>query len=74
MEIEGIPLEITVYNPKKKSVHRSPCEMPLDSLEMTEDVFNKAYGPHIVKAVFDLIQHRAFRQGLEKPKIKLVTE
>ena len=68
-EERGIPLEITVYNTKRKSKHNIPCEMPIDCVGMDHDTFSKAYGPHIVQAVFDLLQHKAFRQGFEKPKL-----
>jgi hypothetical protein len=68
----GIPLLIEVRNPKKGSQHRCPCVIPMDCLEMDIEIFNKAYGPHILQAVFDLLQHKAFRSGLEKPKTNLI--
>ena len=71
--VDGVPLEIIVYNPKRKSKHTAPCLIPMDCIDMDKDMFDKAYGPHVVQAVFDLLQHKSFRQGLDKPKIVLAT-
>lgn len=64
----GIPCLIEVRNPKKGSQHRCPCIIPMDCIDMDKETFEKAYGTHIIQAVFDLLQHKVFRQGLEKPK------
>ena len=66
---QGVPMEIIVTNPKNNSKHKCPCVFPMDCLDMDEETFGKAYGPHIVKAAFDLLQHKSFRSGLEKPKL-----
>jgi len=69
VQTKGVPLEIIVTNTKRKSQHKSPCLMPEDCIDMDQPTFEKAYGPHIVQAVFDLLQHKAFRQGLEDNKL-----
>lgn len=68
-----IPMEIIIMNPKRGSKHKCPCLFPDDCLTMTEEVFSKAYGPHIIQAAWDLLQHPSFKQGLDKPKLILAT-
>ena len=70
-EQQTIPLILTVINTKRKSTHKCPCEIPSDILNMTEDQIHKAYGKHLSQALYDLIQHKAFRQGLEKTNLIL---
>ncbi len=70
--IMGIPLTVEIKNPKRKSIHKAPCLMPMDCINMDLKTFTKSYGPHIIKAVHDLLQHGSFRIGLEKPKSSLI--
>jgi hypothetical protein len=65
----GVPVLIEVTNPKKGSKHRCPCIMPFDCIGMDKEMFDKAYGPHIIQAVFDLLQHESFKAGLAKPNL-----
>lgn len=64
-----VPLSITVINPKKKSKHTCPAMMPMDCIDMDLPTFTKSYGPHVIQAVHDLLQHPSFKNGLEKPKL-----
>ena len=66
-KFDAIPLDIVIMNPKRKSTHKCPCLIPIDCLDMDEETFGKDYGPHIVKAVFDLLQHNSFSVGLDQP-------
>lgn len=66
---DGVPVEIIVYNPKRKSKHTCPAIMPMDCIDMDLNMFTKAYGDHVIRAVHDLLQHKSFRQGLDKPKL-----
>jgi len=68
----GIPLKVEIINPKKSSSHTCPCILPMDCISMDKETFDKAYGPHIVQAVFDLLQHPSFRNGLEEKKSNLI--
>lgn len=64
-----VPLKITVTNPKKGSTHACPAMMPMDCIGMDLQTFTKSYGPHVVQAVHDLLQHPSFKNGLEKPNL-----
>lgn len=64
----GVPLLIQVTGPKG-STHKCPCVMPFDCTTMDLDMFTKAYGPHIISAVHDLLQHDKFKKTLESPKL-----
>jgi hypothetical protein len=68
----GVPLEITVTNPKTKSKHKCPCLMPMDCIGMDSATFTKSYGPHIVNAVHDLLQHKSFTKGLDSKESSLI--
>lgn len=69
-----IPLDIIVTNPRRKSTHKCPCKLPGDSAGMDYETFSKSYGPHVVQAVYDLLQHPSFKQGLEFPKLIVAPE
>ena len=73
-ELKGIQMDIIITNPKRKSTHKAPCVFPLDILDMDQEMITKAYGPHIIKAVYDLVQHPSFRQGIAKPKLILAND
>lgn len=66
-----IPLELVIYNPVKKSRHLAPCFVPDDILDMDEQTMKKAYGDHLINALYELVQHNAFRKGIAKPKLVL---
>jgi hypothetical protein len=68
-KLDGILLEMIVYNPKMKSKHKCPCILPLDALDMTLDQLGKSYGPHLVNALHELLQHPSFRKAIAKPKL-----
>ena len=68
-EQSGVPMVISVTNTKKNSVHRCPCIIPIDCVHMDKEMFDKAYGPHVVQAVWDLLQHEAFKKSFAKPKL-----
>lgn len=56
-----------VKNPKKS--YSCFCEIPDDCLNMSHLELEKSYGPHIIKALHDLLRHKPFRKGLENPKL-----
>lgn len=53
----------------KKHDYICHCAIPSDCLNMSIEELEAAYGQHLVKALYDLLRHKPFRKGLEKPKL-----
>lgn len=69
---EHIPLDITLINPKRGSKHRAPCMLPMHAMSMTREQIKEAYSDHMVDALFELLSHKSFRQGIEPRKLIIV--
>lgn len=70
--LEGFVLDIVLHDIReKKKTYRCPCLVPIDSLNMSKEEINKAYGQHLSNAFYDLLHHAPFRKGLDKPKLIL---
>ena len=69
---DPIKLTFVVTNTKLKSRHALECELGNDCIDLERKAFEKEYGKHVLKAIYDLLQHPAFKAGQEKPKSNLI--
>lgn len=68
--MENFNITITLHDVKSKKAHYAcHCMIPPDCLNMNTVELENAYGEHLVKALYDLLRHKPFRKGLEKPRL-----